>query len=151
MKIGLHILGTGPLEEKFKDRSRKQENIHFHGNIPYASLPSYLSKCDVGLNVIVPDAAQSITNKHADYAAAGLAVLNTQENEEYQYLLQKYRFGINIKCGCAKSLSTGILELYNNRAVLNEMQHQSRKFAEEYMDRDITYPKLISEILNVEK
>ena len=39
-----------------------------------------LGVCDIAVNSISKGAAQSIINKHGDYAAAGLPVVNTQES-----------------------------------------------------------------------
>ena len=47
------------------------------------------------VNPISRGAAQSIINKHKDYAAAGLTLLNTQECLEYRELLLEYNAGLN--------------------------------------------------------
>ena len=141
--IGLHIFGTGPLKNAFEKEAANCTNIHFYGNLSYDVLPSALRSCDVGLNVICKDAAQSITNKHADYAAGGLAVLNTQESEEYRNLLTDFDFGINVKVEDWQALSEKVLNLYEDKKLLDKYKQNSRKFAETRMNRDSSYPKLL--------
>ena len=75
---------------------RKLEHV-FGEEMPYPKMCAYLNASDIAVNPIAKGAAQSIINKHADYAAAGLAVINTQENKEYRGLIEKYHCGIN--CG----------------------------------------------------
>ena len=101
----------------------------------------------VGVNAIVEGAAQSITNKHADYAAAGLAVINSQSSAEYRKYIEDYNFGINTEPGSVSSMYQAIDILYKDTDKLNNMKLKSREFAVKYMDRDITYPKLIEWIM----
>lgn len=149
--VGFHIFGTGPQKSKFEIEAQDCPNIHFYGNLSYNVLPSALRSCDVGLNVIVKDAAQSITNKHADYAAGGLAVINSQENGEYRDIVTDFNLGLNVEVEDWRDLSEKVLFLYEDRKILLEMKENSRKFAERYMDRDNTYPKLLEFILPNDK
>jgi glycosyltransferase involved in cell wall biosynthesis len=149
--VGFHIFGTGPQKSIFQEEAQDCLNIHFYDNLSYDVLPTALRACDVGLNVIVKDAAQSITNKHADYAAGGLAVINTQENAEYRNIVTDFHFGFNVTVEDWLDLKGKVLQLYNDRKLLFEMKQNSRKFAQLYMNRDNTYPKLMEFILQNDK
>ncbi|MDC1255762.1 glycosyltransferase family 4 protein [Paracoccaceae bacterium] len=148
LSVGFHIFGTGPLEDKFRYMASGATNIHFYGNLDYKDLPGALRLCDVALNTIVRGAAQSITNKHADYAAAGLAVINTQENEEYKALVTEYGFGINAPPGEPTEVKKAIEKLYAEPQLVRSLKKKSRLFAEERMNRDATYPVLAEFIIS---
>lgn len=100
---------------------------------------SILVECDIAVNPISHGAAQSIINKHGDYAAAGLPVLNTQESEEYRDLVCKYGIGINCNNADAEDLADKILILYYNEELRKIMGKNSRKLAENKFDRAVTY------------
>ena len=70
-----------------------------------------ISKCDVAVNPIMHNAAQSIINKHADYAAAGIPVVSTQESREYRTLVEKYHMGFNCQNGNAQEIADKIQKL----------------------------------------
>lgn len=63
----------------------------------YGKRVGLLQACDIAVNPISSGAAQSIFNKHADYAAACLPVINTQENLEYRNQVNDYQMGLNCK------------------------------------------------------
>lgn len=62
-------------------------DVTFTGDLPYPKMVATLCECDFAVNPIRRGAA-SIINKVGDYAAAALAVVNTQECEEYRALLE---------------------------------------------------------------
>jgi len=103
---------------------------------------SILTECDVAVNPITHGAAQSIINKHADYSAAGLPVLNTQESEEYKEIVRKYGIGFNCINNNAEDLADKILLLYYNADIRKIMKKNSRKLAEDKFDRNKTYSEI---------
>lgn len=64
-----------------------------------------LCACDIAVNPIKAKSAGSIINKVADYAAAGLPVINTQECEEYRNLVENYKIGFNCENNNANDLA----------------------------------------------
>ena len=93
--------------------------------------------------------AQSIINKHADYAAAGLPVVNTQECKEYRDLLERYGCGINCDVESAEQVADAIQELIENPDKRKRMAANSRRMAEECFDRRNTYQQIVKAIENV--
>lgn len=146
-RVVFHILGDGPYFERFKDYSKdcKIESV-FHGRLDYASMVSFLVNCDIAVNPIVKGAAQSVINKHADYAAAGLPVVNTQECVEYRNMISKYQCGINCEVSDTNQVAEAILLLINNADLRTKMGKASRKMAEECFDRKETYKHIINKI-----
>ena len=90
------VMGDGPLKSEFEDYAReKNVNAEFLGRLEYEKMTGILCACDIAVNPIKAKSAGSIINKVADYAAAGLPVINTQECEEYRNLVENYKIGFN--------------------------------------------------------
>lgn len=142
--LKLLIMGSGPLESKFKNYAiKKKINVEFTGRIPYPEMVSKLVKCDIALNPIRKGAAQSIINKHADYAAAGLPVINTQECNEYRTMVEKYNIGLNAENSDAKDMADKIEILINDQDLRKIMGRNHRRLAEAIFDREKTYKKIL--------
>ncbi len=142
------ILGTGERAETFKDYSSGLGlDCVFTGILPYDQMCGWLARCDIAVNPITHNAAQSIINKHGDYASAGLPVLNTQENEEYRNLVQLYHMGFNCENGNSIDLANKLKTLIEDAQLREEMGHNARRCAEERFDRRNTYKTLIKTIL----
>ena len=138
------IMGSGPRELEFKERA-KGLNVEFMGKLPYPQMCGLIASCDIVVNPIVHNAAQSIINKHADYAAAGLPVISTQENMEYKALVKSYEMGVNVSNGNPEEMANAFISLMDNPEKRIQMGKNARKCAEELFDREYTY----TEILNV--
>lgn len=131
-------MGDGP---KRIELERKAENLpcYFTGMLKYPEMVWILNKCDIALNPIMKGAAQSIINKHMDYAMAGLPVINTQECEEYRNMIVQYGAGINCRCNNSADIKAAIIQLMNDRQKQSE---GSRKMGECEFDRAKTYNKI---------
>lgn len=146
----LIVMGDGPLKDKFKKYSDKLDiPVFYTGMLNYSLMVKQMCVCDIAINPISHGAAQSIINKHADYAAAGLPIISTQENEEFKCLLDNYKMGINCdNCDCYK-LADKIEELIKNENLRIEMGKNARKCAEEKFDRKKSYKELVDVITHI--
>lgn len=144
-KVRFVIMGDGPLYNKFitKAKDLKIKAI-FTGRIDYNIMCSILKKCDIAINPIMHGAAQSIINKHADYVAAGLPIVSTQENKEFCDLINNYNMGINCNNKDIIELKTAIEKLINNKDLRIKMGKNARRCAVEKFDREITYKELVN-------
>lgn len=141
------VMGDGPQKAEFEEYARKQSlPVRFPGRLPYPEMCGVLTACDIVVNPITHGAAQSIINKHADYAACGLPVLNTQECPEYRQLVESYGMGFN----CANSDAAGLADklscLMDDPALRRTMGQNARRCAEERFDRKNSYQALIEAI-----
>lgn len=137
------VMGDGPLKEKFIFESEKENiDVIFTGKLPYEEMVSTLSKCDIAINAISKGAAQSIINKHSDYAASGLPVINSQENLEYRNLVEEYKVGINVKNDNIDEFAIAISALVENPNLREEYGRNHRLLAEKFFDRGVTYQKI---------
>lgn len=147
--VRLIVMGDGPKREEFEKYAKeKQVKSLFMGNLEYPIMCATLAKCDIAVNPIVHGAAQSIINKHGDYAAAGIPVISTQESEEYKKLVKSYNMGFNCENGNYREVAQKILILTNNKELCKEMGNNARRCAEEKFDRKRTYEKLAHIILD---
>lgn len=142
------IMGDGPRRGAFEQyASEKDIDTLFTGSLPYNQMCSLLCECDIALNPIMHNAAQSIINKHGDYAASGLPVVNTQESNEYRHLIDTYQMGFNCANGDPFDMAKKIEILMCDEELRKQMGANARKCAEEKFDRKNSYDALFSEIL----
>ena len=147
--IKFMVMGDGPLRNRFEEYA-KQQNIYveFTGKLNYKEMVGILSVCDLAVNPIVKNSAASIINKHADYVAAALPILNTQESTEFRDLLIKYNAGINCNNNDPEDLADKLLLLYKNEEMRRNMSNNSRRLAEDKFDRLKTYQEIVDLIKN---
>lgn len=142
------VMGDGPKKDEFENYAKQNHiNAEFIGRLSYNAMCSLLSACDITVNPIAHMAAQSIINKHADYAVSGLPVVSTQENDECRKLIEKYEMGFNCRNNDSADLAEKIEKLANNALLRKKMGGNARKCAEEKFDREYTYKVLEQEVL----
>ncbi len=148
LNIKFIIMGDGPLKSEF-ERYAQEKDIYceFAGRLDYDKMVGILFCCDIAVNPISHGAAQSIINKHGDYAAAGLPVINTQECLEYRKLVEEYNMGLNCDNNNPDDLANKLLMLYNDEKLRKVMGQNSRRMAEEKFDRKETYKQIIDIII----
>jgi glycosyltransferase involved in cell wall biosynthesis len=142
--IKLLVMGDGPLMKDFIDYAGQQRiNAYFTGRLPYGDMVGRLAVSDIAVNPIQSGAAQSIINKHGDYAMAGLPVVSTQENPEYIQLLEQYEAGFTCDNSDAREIADKIEMLYLNKDLRLKMGENSRRMGKEKFDRDETYAPIL--------
>ncbi len=143
-RLVFKVLGDGPLMERFQKRAANcKVCVDFLGRVDYGKMAGYLSSADIAVNPIAKGAAQSIINKHADYAAAGLPVVSTQECPEYRKLLEDYRCGINCPPEDAQAVANALEQLLLDPQLRKQMGENSRKMAQDRFDRMHTYEEIV--------
>jgi len=139
------VLGDGPQKTTLETMAQdKGLDVLFTGRLLYDKMCACLAACDMLVNPIVKGAAQSIINKHADYAASGKAVINTQECEEYRNLIENYACGINCPVGDAEKVADAIEHLSIDAEQRLQMGANARQMAEALFDRKTAYQSLLA-------
>ena len=133
-------MGDGPSRDDFINES-KDLNVTFTGRLSYDQMCSVLFSCDIVINPIVGMSVASIINKHADYAASGKAVINTQNSDEYRGLIDAFKMGYN--CNTYIDIANSLKELMDNKDLRERMGANARRCAEEKFDRRNTYEELV--------
>lgn len=142
------VFGDGPHLEMLKEYAQGLP-VDFHGRVLYKDLAGWVRQCDIAVNPIVKGAAQSIINKHADYAAAGLPVVSTQECPEYRALLDTFDCGINCPPEDAQAVADALEKLLRDADLRRAMGQNSRRMAEERFDRAYTYPQIVASLQKI--
>ena len=138
------VIGSGPLEEQFKSLANELGvNCIFTGKLPYEKMCAQLCECDIAVNPIAKGAAQSIINKHGDYAMAGLPVVSTQENSEYRNLLSEYGCGISCAPDSVDDVCEALKRICSDEFNRKMMSESSRRLAEDRFDRAKAYKKIL--------
>jgi glycosyltransferase involved in cell wall biosynthesis len=146
-RVTFKVLGDGPLMERFQEHARESGvKVDFLGRREYGEMVAYLKKADIAVNPISKGAAQSIINKHGDYAMAGLPVVSTQESQEYRNLLTEYNCGINCSVNSVQEVCEALKELIVNKEKRVEKGNNSRRLGEEKFDRRQSYKELVKVI-----
>lgn len=140
------VMGDGERKLEFEAHAKNSGiDCFFTGWLPYDQMCGQLAACDIATNPIMHNAAQSIINKHGDYASAGLPVINTQENSEYRDLIEEYHMGFNVRNNDAYDFADKLEALLSN-SLRTQMGKNARKCAIERFDRSNTYQELVSVI-----
>jgi len=146
--ITFAVLGDGPLRQQFeKYAAQQQVKCEFTGRLPYEQMVGRMCSCDILVNPIVKDAAQSITNKVGDYALAALPVISTQECQEYRDLIDEYGFGFNCDAGDSEQVAEAVVQLANSPELRKQMGNAARRLGVERFDRRHTYKSIVQILL----
>lgn len=103
-----------------------------------------LANCDIAVNPITKGAAQSVINKHGDYAMAELPTVSTQDLGEYSRLLDGYKCGISCDADHPEEIFNALMELFDNKQQRKQYGKNARKMAEEKFNRNTTYEEIIN-------
>lgn len=143
------VMGDGPKKAEFEAYAKeKHVDTVFTGRLPYPKMCATLCQCDIAVNPITHGAAQSIINKHGDYAMAGIPVVSTQECPEYRHLVNEYQMGFNCANNDAQDLAQKLSRLMHDPQLRASMGASARRCAEERFDRQHSYAEIINVILN---
>lgn len=137
------VMGDGSKESEFRTLADGL-NVTFTGRLDYSQMCGVLNACDIVINPIIGSSVASIINKHADYAASGKPVINTQRSEEYQRLVNEYRMGFNCESHDVGDLLEKIKLLIDKEELREKMGINARRCAEQRFDRENCYQVLKS-------
>jgi len=141
----LHVAGTGPLEPMLRSAAAAQRGtceLRIHGLLPRADYVSLLGSCDVGLVLVKPESLVAVPNKACDFAAAGLALVNSLPGE-LAGLIEEHAAGVAYTAGDGGSLARAITALAADRRSLLAFRAGSRRLAAAAFDRERTYPAFV--------
>jgi glycosyltransferase involved in cell wall biosynthesis len=137
----IHVAGSGKAEAALRRAAEAATGscrMVVHGLLGRRDYVHLLSQCEVGLVAVKPESMVAMPNKACDYAAAGLAVVNSLPGE-LAALLDRYDAGVGYTAGDPGSLAAAIADLSANRPRLAAMRQGARRMAERELDREHTY------------
>lgn len=139
----IHIAGTGPREPALRRAAAASTGscrLVMHGLLDDAAYRALLARCHVGLVCVQPSSRVAMPYKAGDYAAAGLALLNSLPGELAD-LLARSGAGLPYAPGNAASLAAAIASLAADRPQLDRLRQGARRLAEREFDRRHTYAR----------
>ncbi len=139
----LHVAGTGSLQGLLESTAASMPTtascrIVMHGLLDRGSYARLLARCDAGLVLVKPETMVAVPYKACDFAAAGLAIVNSLPGELAD-LLDRYRAGLPYEAGNAASLARAIRELATDPRRLSAMGRGARRLAESELGRERIY------------
>jgi glycosyltransferase involved in cell wall biosynthesis len=143
VKATIHVAGTGAAEAGLRRAAATLGGscrMEVHGLLPRQAYVSLLARCDVGLVCVKPESLVAVPYKACDYAAAGLALLNSLPGE-LQRLIDDHAAGVAYTAGDAASLAQAIMGFAADRNRLAAHRQGARRLAAAEFDRERTYPK----------
>lgn len=146
--IRMHMIGDG--DERYVVEKLIKEyypNTIITGYLPYHEMIRYLVQCDIAVNPIIKGTYSSVVNKVADYAATGKPVINTQDNLEYQRLVETYNVGFNALPENTEDIANKILKLYENQKLREKMEKNNQKLFKSHFDRSCTYQEIVNALI----
>ncbi len=105
--VELDLAGSGPDEVALRARAAGCARIRFHGYLGDRALRDMLSACDAAVIPMFDASCVGVPYKIADYAAAGLPILNTLRGET-ERLLADYGAGTTYPAGDEAALRTAV-------------------------------------------
>ena len=124
-------------------------NVNFKGFVSIEELQNNLSKYSLAVNPIIKSSSSTIINKVADYAAAGLPVINTQNSKEYIKYLKIYNSGESFDIDKDQSkIASFIVSLSNDNKLVDFYSKGAYNFAKDLFDRNTTFKKIFTLLEN---
>lgn len=108
--VRLELAGTGPQEPSLRALADGCGRIVFHGYVGDAELRAMLARANAAVVPMFPASCVGVPYKLADYAAAGLPVLNSLEGETAR-LIDENGAGASYSAGDAKSFAAALERL----------------------------------------
>ncbi|MFN6190941.1 MAG: glycosyltransferase family 4 protein [Planctomycetia bacterium] len=139
----IHIAGGGSLEDRLRAAAaglRGSCRVIVHGLLGRTEHARLLSTADIGLVLVKPESLVSIPYKACEYAAAGLAIVNSLPGE-LAGMIDRYDAGATYAAGDAASLAGAISTLARDRRRLANCRANARRLAEAEFDREKLYPQ----------
>lgn len=139
----IHVAGTGRLERFVESAAAAMPSgdscrIVPHGLLDRKAYAELLCRCDVGLVAVKPETLVAVPYKAADFASAGLAIVNSLPGELAD-LVERYGAGLPYTAGDAASLARAIRELATDPRRLASAGRAARRMAETEFSREKIY------------
>ena len=142
-QIDIHIAGTGRVEGGLRTAAAAipgPTRVVVHGLLKRAAYAELLCSCDVGLVAVRPETLVAVPYKACDYAAAGLALVNSLPGE-LSALIDEHRAGLDYTAGDPESLVRALSVFSKDRSLLQACRQGATRLAEACFDREKTYPR----------
>lgn len=138
--VRLELAGAGPQEPVLRALAAGCARIAFHGYLCDEELRAMLARADAALVPMFPDSCVGVPYKLADYAAAGLPVLNSLDGETAR-LVEKSGAGVSYRAGDGRSFVSALDRLRASNAA--ELRAGTARLARLF-DADVVYDAYVT-------
>ena len=145
--VRLDVAGTGPTETQLRKLASDSGAIVFHGFLQRREYEQLLRQSEVGVVPMFAKSHVAVPNKLADYAAAGLAILNCLPGES-EKLVATAQAGANYRARDVAGLADAIRSLASDRNALLAMRRNALDLARREFLASAIYPALCDFILS---
>ena len=142
--IHFMMIGDGAKFHLVKEASRRFNNITSVPFQPEEMLPYSLSCADIAI-VTLDSGYEGISMPSKTYymMAAGAALLGISETpSDLQFVIERYKCGINVQPGDVSSFVDFVLELRENQSLITSYRNNSRQAAELVFSKKINTEKI---------
>jgi len=136
----LDLAGAGPDERSLRARAAGCPRIRFHGYLGAGDLRSLLAAADAALVPMFDDSLVGIPGKLADYAAAGLPILNSLSGETAD-LIAAHSAGFTYNAGSQSSFLDAVTRL---RASHRPSLCAGAASLASFFDASVVYPAYVA-------
>lgn len=146
--IHFYIIGDGPKKEIIN--ALKSSNYTYHKRMNFNEIPSFISKCHIGLSFRVNNkiTTDSFPVKVYEYIGVGLPIISTPVNCEAGNFIENYQIGYNFEPTDSELLINKILELNQDLELRKNLESNIKKVRKEFT-RQIQAEKLLEELLKL--
>lgn len=146
IKLGLFFVGGGSKEKYIKTFAIENNlPITVTGHVHYNDYMSYLSACDIGLNVFQKNCVFVHSYKFNDYITAGLAIINNLKGETPAFI-EKYKLGFSFDYENI-SFYDALCKLVSNPNLVNTAKKNALYVSENVLNKQIIYSDMIGKLL----
>ena len=137
-KYKLWFIGDGIRHDEIQAFIKQNNlNAEITGFLPYEQLLSYLSYCDIALNIFRENTKVVYSYKFNDYVAMNCFVLNSLEGETAQ-MVNDYKIGRNFNFTNTPLVDV-LYDTIDNWDIYSNWKKNNRKLIEEKLDKDKIY------------
>lgn len=137
----LWFIGDGVVRGNIEEMSRKYHiNVEITGFLPYNKLLSYLSYCDIAVNIFRENTKVVHSYKFNDYVATQCFILNSLEGETAE-MIDKYQIGLNFDFK-ENSLDKVLLDCVSNWDKYKYWKKNNIRLISEVLDKCKIYSRI---------
>lgn len=152
--IKFDLFGTGGLKDHFVDMSQQENlaNVIFSPLQPLERVSYVYSLGDVGIVSCKKGLGKgAMPSKTWSILSAGTPVIASYDSgTDLERILTYNQLGLLVEADDAEALANAILQMYNNRAMCQEMGKRGRKFIENNLTKEVGTTKLVDIIKSFE-
>ena len=139
------IVGSGPLEEQFRQQAKDVPNVQMLRGLPRPEYQKLLKACDIGLVATERNTGMpAFPSKTMDYFLAGIPIVASVENTtDYGAFLEKENAGLALAAGNARALLAACESVATDKMRAALFVKNGKRLLEEYFSSHQVVSKIL--------